>query len=131
MSMPWDLEDWLTETGDCVVRKIAVSGPGSLTPKEQLIYEVWVFDTETRNGGVSQYFGNRGIARWKSMRAASQGLAMPRLNQFMDEVDKLIGRESDPYDVALTAKPPIEEVYWSSHQTGIVEELRNLVLGSG
>jgi hypothetical protein len=126
MAMPWDLEDWLTEIGDRVVRKIAVSGLDSLTPKEQLIYEVWAFDTDTRNGGVSHYFGNRGIAQWKSMRAASQPWVVPRLNKFMDDVDKLISQGSDPEVIARRASPPIEEVYWSSHQSGIVEELRGL-----
>ena len=53
MAMPWDLEDWLTEIGDRVVRKMAASGPETLTPQERLIYEVWIFDTETRNCGVS------------------------------------------------------------------------------
>ncbi|WP_020470409.1 DMP19 family protein [Zavarzinella formosa] len=127
MFMPWDLEDWLTEAGGRVVQKMADCGHKTLTPEEQLIYEVWLFDTETRNGGVSQYFGNRGIEQWRSLRTAAESQNLPRLKQFMDEVDLLIGEAADPYAVSLAVSPPIEEVYWRSHQTGIVEELRRMV----
>ena len=130
MAMPWDLEDWLTETGDRIVNKIADSGKETLTAHDCLIYEIWVFDIETRNGGVSQYFGNRGLEQWESLRSASQGFALPSLMQFMQEVDRLCGDTPDPYAVALAASPPLEEAYWRSHQTGIVDELRNLCVGS-
>jgi hypothetical protein len=128
MVMSWDLEDWLTAAGDQVIHKAAASGSETLTPMEQLIYEIWVFDTETRNGGVSQYFGNRGMARWQNMRAVSECWNMPRLKQFLDKVDLLINEGADPYAVALATSPPIENIYWS-YQTGIVDELRSLVLG--
>ena len=72
--LSWDLEDWLTEEGDKVVTKEAALGLGSLTSRERLIYEVWLFDTETRNGGVSQYFCNRGIAQWDELKKAARGM---------------------------------------------------------
>lgn len=61
MVLPRDLDDWLTEAGDRVVHKMAAGRPEALRPMERLVYEVWLFDTETRNGGASQYFCNRGM----------------------------------------------------------------------
>ena len=49
----------------------------------------------------------------------------------MDEVDELLSEGSNPEAVALAASPPIEEIYSSSLQAGIVDELRTLVLGNG
>lgn len=50
---PYGLESWLTNVGDTIVRKAAASGVESLTTRERLIYELWRFDTEQRNGGVA------------------------------------------------------------------------------
>jgi hypothetical protein len=109
---------------------MAAGGSDTLTPEERLIYEVWVFDTETRNGRVSQYFGNRGIARWRNLHAASEGWCLPKLKKFLDIVDRIIGEATDPETVAYRASPPIEETYWFSYQADIVKELRDLLLGS-
>ncbi|MBA2238296.1 MAG: hypothetical protein H0W24_06300, partial [Lysobacter sp.] len=49
--LPWDLEDWLTDEGDNVVRKAAAAkGESALNEPERLLYELWLFDTEQRNG---------------------------------------------------------------------------------
>jgi hypothetical protein len=127
MVLPWDLEDWLTETGDHVVRKMAARGSEPLSPMEQLVYEVWLFDTETRNGGVSQYFGNRGMKGWNQLKSACENFPVPMLKQFIDEVDQALGSDPNPYKVALNTSPPLEERYWDVHQAGIVEELRQVV----
>jgi hypothetical protein len=42
MPMSWDLENWLTDEGDRVIRKMAASGLAALNRDERLIYEVWV-----------------------------------------------------------------------------------------
>jgi hypothetical protein len=131
MALPRNLEDWLTEVGDHVVNKMATPGAEALSPRERLIYEVWVFDTETRNGGVSQYFGNRGIEQWESLRAACRGHAMPHLKQFMEEVDRVIRGAADPYAAVLKLTSPLEEHYWSSYQGKIVAELRRVVSSDG
>jgi hypothetical protein len=127
MALSWDLEDWLTAAGDRVVNKMAALGPEALDQTEQLVYEVWVFDTETRNGGVSQYFGNRGLVRWDSLRAASQNHPMPNLKKFIAEVDQILEGARDPYATALKVSPPIEERYWLAYQASIVEELRHVL----
>ena len=98
-----------------------------LGPQERLIYEVWVFETGIRNGGVSQFSGNRGIERWERLRAACEAQAMPTLKQFIGEVDQILVAGVDPYAAALHVSPPIEEWYWSVHQAKIVMELRRLV----
>lgn len=56
------LEDWLTDAGDRVVRKLA-AGVGALSSEERLVFEVWLLDTEARNGGLSQYFANHGLGQ--------------------------------------------------------------------
>ena len=54
MTLPLDLEDWLTNEGGRVVENRAIFGESALLPEEGLIYEIWLPDTETRNGGLSQ-----------------------------------------------------------------------------
>ena len=95
--LSWDLEDWLTEEGDRVVRKAAVANSvDALDARDRLLYEIWLFDTEQRNGGVSQYFGNRGLEQWDMLTR----LAMPTLlsfSSFAARVNEVVGRSHDPY----------------------------------
>ena len=60
-------ENWLTHEGGRIVRKVAAKGPDPLDERERLVYEVWLFDTEQRNGGVSQYFCNRSLDQWQTL----------------------------------------------------------------
>src|SRR5262247_2179263 len=93
--LPTDLEDWLTNEGDRVVHA-RVAGD-SLSPLDSLIHEIWLLDTEARNGGLSQYFANHGTAQWQSCtRAALAGLT-PSFAPFAAEVDAMIRRSEDPY----------------------------------
>src|SRR5260370_42100571 len=61
MMLPLDLEDWLTEMGDQIVRKPASEGEAALTAREQLIYDIWILDTEARNGARPQNFAARRV----------------------------------------------------------------------
>lgn len=94
--LPWDLEDWLTDEGDKVVRKAAAAnGESTLDDRERLLYEVWLLDTEQRNGGISQYFCNHGLAQWDTL---SQ-LAIPTLASFAsfaEKINAVVGRSTDP-----------------------------------
>src|SRR6266542_426034 len=94
--LPLDLEDWLTDEGDKVVRREAVAGIDSLTPEERLVYEVWLFDTEQRNGGVAQYFGNRGRKQWESLCLAARNVLAP-FAEFAAHVDAVVANARDPY----------------------------------
>lgn len=67
--LPLDLEDWLTEVGNQIVYKMASGGEAALTEKEKLVHEIWLLDTETRNGGLSQYFANWGLKQWERCHA--------------------------------------------------------------
>jgi hypothetical protein len=67
--LPLDLEDWLTEVGNQIVEKMASGGEAALTEKEKLIHEIWLLDTEARNGGLSQYFANWGLKQWERCHA--------------------------------------------------------------
>jgi hypothetical protein len=128
VALPWDLEDWLTNAGDLAARKKVAEGLEALDGRERLVYEVWLFDTEIRNGGVSQYFGNRGVEQWERLRAACRTFPMATLKQFIEEVDQALGYAHDRYKAALSASPPLEKRYWDVYQVGVVEELRQLVL---
>ena len=68
MESDWELEDWLLQAGEQAERK--ASAGSSLSPAERLIREFWTFDIHTRNGGVSQYFSNHELARWRALRDA-------------------------------------------------------------
>ena len=46
-----DNETWLIEAGHDVIEKKAAAGPASLSPRERLIYCVWVADYGMRNAG--------------------------------------------------------------------------------
>lgn len=46
-----DLEDWLAEAGDAIIRKELEAGLLALSPMEKLIYCVWVADYGMRNAG--------------------------------------------------------------------------------
>jgi hypothetical protein len=121
MIVDWELEDWLLDTGGIVEVK-AIAG-GILSPIEQLIREFWVFDMQTRNGGVSQYFVNYGREQWMELHAAWLPELVPSLEPILNEVDRLIAGEKDAYLATLEASPKIEEFY-ESYQLAVRRELR-------
>jgi len=47
-----DLETWLLDAGDAVIRKKGLAGHSSLEPLEQAIYSLWVVDYAVRNSGT-------------------------------------------------------------------------------
>jgi hypothetical protein len=78
-----ELEDWLTEIGDQVVRKEAAFGINSLSALERGVHEVWLIDTEVRNGGVFQYFFNHGKEQWDALVNAAKKSDLPSLTEFI------------------------------------------------
>ena len=119
--LPWDLEDWLTEEGDRVVKRRA--GGQTLSARDQLIYEIWLLDTESRNGGLSQYFANRGMSQWKSCVAAASSGSTPSFAGFATEVQSLIGGSGDPYEKLVSMGDAAEET-WDRYKESIVRELK-------
>lgn len=119
----WELEDWLLDAGECAELKAAAGEP--LTPAERLIREFWAFDIHTRNGGVSQYFCNCELLRWRELKAAWLPEAVPSLGQIVAEVDRILGGASDPYQATLDASPSLEDFY-EAHQLDVRRELRRL-----
>ena len=110
----------MLEAGECAERK-SLAG-SQLTAIETLIREFWVFDVQTRNGGMSQYFCNY-QSRWETLKAASSPGAVPALDAIVAEVDRIIRGGSDPYVAALTASPHLEQ-YYEEHQLEVRRELR-------
>ena len=49
--LSWDLGDWITDAGADVLDK-RLADPMGLTPAESVVYEIWLLDTEARNGGL-------------------------------------------------------------------------------
>jgi len=47
-----ELETWLLDAGDEIIRKESLSGAASLTPLEHAIYSLWVIDYAVRNSGT-------------------------------------------------------------------------------
>ncbi len=128
--LSWDLEDWLTEEGDKVVRKAASANSiDALDARERLLYEMWVFDTEQRNGGVSQYFFNRGLEPWDTL---SQ-LAMPALlafSSFAAKVNEVVGRSHDPYHAIINAVVDLD-AWYGQYRVRLVTELQATVRAVG
>jgi hypothetical protein len=124
--LPWELEDWLTDEGDKVVRKAAAANSfDALDAGERLLYEVWLFDTEQRNGGVSQYFSNRGRQQWDALSR----LATPALSSFAAfaaKVDAVLGPSEDPYRAVIDSDVDLD-AWYREHQVCLVTELRSAV----
>ncbi len=121
--LPWDLEDWLTEEGDRVVRKRAARGDGALSDKERLLYEVWLFDTEVRNGGVSQYFGNNGSAQWATYVSAAQS-KLPSFRTLAIAINQVLACQQDPYEAVIESGDVLEKAY-GAVQSGLIGELKS------
>ncbi len=111
--LPGYLEDWLTDEGDKIVGKASLSGSPSLSPREQLLYEVWLFDTEQRNGGISQYFCNRTLNQWRSLCDLAE-LLLPHFAQVASQVNQVIGGRSDPYDAVIHSDINLDAMYAAS-----------------
>lgn len=94
--MDWDLEEWLTRTGDHVIARRAEQTT-ALSHQEQLIYAVWALDTEVRNGGIAQYFLNRGIEAWHSLHMLPYTESLPSLWSYLGRVDAFVAISPDPF----------------------------------
>jgi hypothetical protein len=122
--LPWDLEDWITDEGSKILDKRILS-PNSLSSKENLLYEVWLLDTEARNGGLSQYFCNHGIEQWQACQAVAKTEGLKSLEIFAGLVNEIIQESSDPY-TAIREKGNDAEDLWYLHQRHVVNELKFL-----
>lgn len=109
--MDWDLENWITDVGADVLDK-RCEAPALLSPIEELVYEIWLLDTEARNGGLSQYFGNHGLEQWRRCvdSAASQGLVT--FAPFVRSVDLLIAGSADPYRTLVSGDHDNEDLWY-------------------
>ena len=116
-----ELEDWLCEIGHIVVRKQAAGTP--LSSQEQLIYEIWLLYTETRNGGLSQYFCNHGSEQWRCCVATALAGGVASFRPFAVRVDEMIAGAIDPYDALIEEGQFPDNVYYE-YESSIVEELR-------
>ena len=124
--LPLDLEDWLTEEGGNVVeRAAAVNSPDALTARHRLLYEFWLFDTEQRNGGVSQYFCNRGLEQWDTLSRLAAP-AIPSFQRFASKVNEVVGRSGDPYWAIIQSDVDLD-AWYARNQVELVTELRAAV----
>jgi hypothetical protein len=126
MTLPWDLEDWLTDVGYEVVRKEASQGEAALTAQEKLIHEIWLLDTEARNGGISQYFANRGKKQWEQCTALATAWPLPSFSPFAKRMSDLLKGNADPYEALIEREVEANELYYA-YQIPIVTELREAV----
>jgi len=122
MTLPWGLEDWLTDAGHRVVTKLAMRPGVLLSDRESLIYHIWLLDTEARNGGLSQYFCNAGIEQWNACVALASR-SLPSFLAFAEHVATLLKQSPDPYLAILNADG---DGLWYDYQEMIVSELRSV-----
>ena len=126
--LSWDLEDWITETGAALVERHFLD-PQSLTPQETLLFEIWLLDTEARNGGLSQYFLNRGITQWLKCISAARDGGLSAFAPFVDATNAIIGSSSDPYDAINSAGDSAENL-WYTYQPAVIKQLMELHRGA-
>lgn len=117
----WNLEDWLTDVGASLVER-RFANASSLTTMESAVYEVWLLDTEARNGGVSQYFCNHGLQQWVACQAAALAVGLTTFRAFADALNAIIGATQDPYEVIRANGDPAEDL-WYFYQPAVVQEL--------
>jgi hypothetical protein len=113
-------------SGGQILNKKASEGEATLTEREKLIYEIWLLDTETRNGGISQYFANWGLKQWERCHALATTWRLPSFLPFAKGVSHLLTGNADPYLALITRQEEADKLY-SSYQTSIVKELRESV----
>ena len=106
--------------------KLAANGARALSVHEELIYEIWLLDTEARNGGLSQYFCNRGLGQWQRCVAAASSDAIPSFFPFAERVAAFLRINPDPYLAIVSGGREAEDLYYE-HQTAIVRDLRTAV----
>jgi len=117
--LPQDLDDWLTDVGNAVVQK----PEEARTEQERLIHEIWLLDTEARNGGVSQYFGNWGMDQWEICTAVTSRGAVPSFASFARQITHMIAGADDPYDVLIELGSAPDDA-WDKVKVAVVSELR-------
>lgn len=122
--LTWDLEDWITDVGADLVEK-RFANASNLTTMESAVYEIWLLDTEARNGGVSQYFCNHGLQQWAACQTAAVAVGLSSFHAFADALNAIIGTAQDPYEVIRAQGDPAEDL-WYSYQSAVVQELRGL-----
>ena len=127
MTLPWDLEDWLTDVGGQAVEKRAALGDTSLSKQDQLILAIWLLDTEARNGGLSQYFANHGLEQWEKCVALASADVIPSFPAFAKAVTVLLKRDPDPYEALIACEAEANDLY-RTYQLLIVSELQSTVV---
>lgn len=121
---PLELENWIVGEGDRIIRKAADTSLNALEARDQLIYEIWLFDTEQRNGGVSQYFCNRGLERWETLSKMALP-AVPSFGPFADVVNRVVSRSIDPYQTILNSDVDLDACY-EKCRTNLLLELKEM-----
>jgi len=108
--LPWDLEDWITDVGANVLDKRHLQGQ-VLNEHEELVYEVWLLDTEARNGGLSQYFLNHGLSQWQSCCARAANIGLTSIGPFIAAVNKRLAAAEDPYEAIRSGGDAAEDLW--------------------
>jgi hypothetical protein len=121
MPLPNELDDWLTEAGGLVVQKRADGE--TIQSSEQLIYEIWVLDTEVRNGGVSQYFCNR-PENWEKCVNLAKSEGLVSFEPFARELNHVLSGARDLYIRILNRESEADQLY-DMHALNFVAELRD------
>ena len=123
--LPNDLSEWLSDTGGVIVDRRAAGA--ALSPIEQVVYEIWLLDTQKRNGGLSQYFCNCGAEQWRQCIATANDVGLSSFALFATQVDALIAGAKDPYKVLIKQGRVGDDIY-DEHSNRIVRELREKYL---
>jgi hypothetical protein len=126
--LSWDLEDWIADIGE-VIAKQELLAANSLSPLQTLVHEIWLLNLEACNGGLSQYFCNRGLAQWQRCIAASKAAGLVAFLPFESAVSQCIASEPDPY-MALVRRGASAENLWYTYQEPVLRQLNELCRGA-
>jgi hypothetical protein len=120
------LTDWLLDAGEGVAKRSQALGSlEALTSIERLLYELWIFDMEQQNGGVSQYFCNRPIQRWNTASRLARPL-LSSFNVFALTLESVVGESADPYESVIGSDVNLDDQY-GAIRVPLLLELQSLV----
>ena len=93
-------ETWIIDAGDEVIGKKAASGMDSLTPRERLIYCLWVADYGMRNAGDLETACDLFVPFQSLGRETAMALNLPQTLSLFDLTrDEMEQRYFDHFDV--------------------------------
>ncbi|MCZ2496121.1 hypothetical protein GN316_05070 [Xylophilus sp. Kf1] len=85
--MDCDLETWLIDAGDFIVRKRASQGAGSLSMAERAVNWMWLIDYAVRNSGSFGPLEDMGSTAVLDLKSVASNAQLTTLAEWLEEAN--------------------------------------------